>query len=46
MSKKAAIAIVFAGMILALIAFPFLLPLLIPLALVWLFVAIVRKASA
>jgi len=37
--------IVFVGMILALIAFPFLLPLLIPLFILWLFVAIARKAS-
>jgi hypothetical protein len=37
--------VVFLGMILALIAFPFLLPLLIPLAILWLFVAIARKAS-
>lgn len=37
--------IVFLGMVLALIAFPFLLPLLIPLAILWLFVAIARKAN-
>ena len=34
---------VLVGMILALIAFPFLLPLLIPLAILWLFVAIARR---
>jgi hypothetical protein len=38
-------SVVFLGMILALIEFPFLLPLLIPLAILWLFVAIARKAS-
>ena len=38
--------VVFFGMILALIAFPFLLPLLIPLAILWLFVAIARKAGS
>jgi hypothetical protein len=37
--------IVFVGMVLALVAFPFLLPLLIPLAILWLFVAVVRKAD-
>ena len=37
--------VAFAGMILALIAFPFLLPLLIPLAILWLFIAIARKTS-
>lgn len=37
--------IVFVGMVLALFAFPFLLPLLIPLAILWLFVAIMRKAD-
>lgn len=38
-------AVVFAGMILALIAFPFMWPLLVPLAILWLFVAIAKKAS-
>ena len=37
--------IVFAGMIGALIAFPFMWPLLVPLAIVWLFVVIAKKAS-
>jgi hypothetical protein len=37
--------IVFVGLILVLVAFPFLLPLLIPLAIVWLFVAVVRKTG-
>lgn len=37
--------VVFAGMILALIAFPFMWPLLVPLAILWLFVAIAKKAS-
>jgi len=37
--------VVFLGMILALIAFPFLLPLLIPLAILWLFVAIAKKGG-
>jgi hypothetical protein len=36
--------LLFAGMILAFLSFPFLLPLLIPLAIVWLFIAIVRHA--
>jgi hypothetical protein len=35
-------ALVLAGMAAAWISFPFLLPLLVPLLLVWLFVAIVR----
>jgi hypothetical protein len=35
-------AFVLAGLLLIWLAFPFLLPLLIPLALVWLFVAAVR----
>ena len=34
--------LVLVGLVLAWLAFPFLLPLLIPLALVWLFVAAVR----
>ena len=33
------------GMILAVLAFPFLLPLLIPLAVLWGFVAITRRTS-
>jgi len=33
------------GMILAVLAFPFLLPLLIPLAILWGFVAITRRTS-
>ena len=37
--------VVFAGMIVALIIFPFLWPLLIPLALLWLFVAIAKGAG-
>jgi hypothetical protein len=36
---------VFSGLIAALVAFPFMLPLLIPLAIVWLFVAITRKSN-
>ena len=36
---------VFVGMILAVLAFPFLLPLLIPLAILWGFVAITRRTS-
>src|SRR5438094_3015762 len=36
---------VFVGMILAVLAFPFLLPLLIPLAILWGFVAITRGTS-
>lgn len=36
---------VFVGVILALLAFPFLLPLLIPLAILWMFVAITRRES-
>jgi hypothetical protein len=35
-------ALVFAGVLLAWLAFPFLLPLLIPLVIVWLFVAAFR----
>jgi hypothetical protein len=35
-------AFVLAGLLLAWLAFPFLVPLLIPLAIVWLFVAAVR----
>jgi len=38
--------LVFGGLILALTAFPFLLPLLIPLAILWLFVAISRRANS
>ncbi|MGA7181627.1 MAG: hypothetical protein WBX11_18870 [Thiobacillaceae bacterium] len=38
--------VVFFGMIAVWIEFPFLLPLLIPLAILWLFIAIARKASA
>jgi hypothetical protein len=34
---------VLAGLLLAVLAFPFLLPVLIPLAIVWAFVAIVRR---
>ena len=36
---------VFVGMILAVLAFPFLLPLLIPLVILWGFVAITRRTS-
>jgi len=36
---------VFVGMLLAWFAFPFLLPLLIPLAILWGFVAITRKPN-
>ena len=38
--------VVLAGLLLALLAFPFLLPVLIPLAIVWAFVAIVRRPKA
>ena len=38
--------VVLAGLLLALLAFPFLLPILIPLAIVWAFVAIVRRPKA
>ena len=38
--------VVLAGLLLALLAFPFLLPVLIPLAIVWAFVAIVRRSKA
>jgi len=38
--------VVFAGMILAWLTFPFLLPLLIPLAILWGFIAITRKTNA
>ena len=38
--------VVLAGMIVALIVFPFMWPLLIPLALLWLFVAIAQKPSS
>jgi hypothetical protein len=37
---------VLAGLVLAGFAFPFLLVLLLPLALVWVFIAITRKAKA
>jgi hypothetical protein len=37
---------VFVGLILAGLAFPFLLPLLIPLAILWGFVAIARRTTA
>jgi hypothetical protein len=37
---------VLAGLVLAVLAFPFLLPLVIPLAIVWAFVAIVRRSKA
>ena len=37
--------VVFAGMIGALIVFPFMWPLLIPLAIVWLFVLFAKKTS-
>jgi hypothetical protein len=35
--------LIFVGLILAGLAFPFLLVLLLPLAIVWLFIAITRK---
>jgi len=38
--------VVLAGLLLALLAFPFLLPVLIPLAIVWAFVAIARRSKA
>jgi hypothetical protein len=38
--------VVLAGLVLAMLAFPFLLPVLIPLAIVWAFVAIVRRSKA
>ena len=38
--------VVLAGLVLAILAFPFLLPVLIPLAIVWAFVAIVRRSKA
>jgi len=38
--------VVLAGLLLALLAFPFLLPVLIPLAIVWAFVGIVRRSKA
>jgi hypothetical protein len=38
--------IVLAGLVLAMLAFPFLLPVLIPLAIVWAFVALVRRSKA
>ena len=37
--------VVFAGLILAGLAFPFLLVLLLPLAIVWLFIAIARRSA-
>jgi hypothetical protein len=36
--------LVLAGLVVALIMFPFMLPLLIPLFIVWLFVAIIKKS--
>ncbi|HXV78308.1 MAG TPA: hypothetical protein VEG60_00365 [Candidatus Binatia bacterium] len=38
--------LVFAGMILAWLLFPFLLPLLIPLAVLWAFIALTRRTIA
>jgi len=38
--------VVFVGMIVAWLAFPFLLPLLIPLAILWGFVAMTRRTNA
>jgi hypothetical protein len=38
--------VVFVGMILAWLAFPFLLPLLIPLAILWVFVAMTCRTNA
>jgi hypothetical protein len=38
--------VVLAGLVLAMLAFPFLLPVLIPLAIVWAFVALVRRSKA
>lgn len=38
--------VVFASMILVWLAFPFLLPLLIPLAILWGFIAITRRTNA
>ena len=38
--------VVLAGLVLAILAFPFLLPVLVPLAVVWAFVAIVRRSKA
>jgi len=38
-------AVIFAGLIFAGLAFPFLLFLLLPLAIVWLFIAITRKTE-
>jgi hypothetical protein len=38
--------VIIAGLIMAGFAFPFLLVLLLPLAMVWLFIAITRKAGA
>jgi len=37
---------VFLGMVLAVLAFPFLLPLLIPLAILWGFLAMTRRTNA
>jgi len=38
--------VVLASLVLAVLAFPYLLPVLIPLAIVWAFVALVRRAKA
>jgi hypothetical protein len=38
--------VVLAGLLLALLAFPFLLPVLVPLAIVWAFVALARRPKA
>ncbi len=38
-------AMIVAGLVMAGFAFPFLLVLLLPLAIVWLFIAIIRKAD-
>jgi len=38
-------AVIFAGLIFAGLTFPFLLLLLLPLAIVWLFIAIIRNAA-
>jgi hypothetical protein len=38
--------LVLAGVVVALVMFPFMLPLLIPLFIVWLFVAIIRKSRS
>lgn len=39
-------AVIFAGLIFTGLAFPFLLVLLLPLAIVWLFIAVTRKTAA